>query len=161
MPTRPEAGVGLQLDELGGLAAHLEDGGHVGVQRAHGAGDGLELVLVGESEQVPDQTAAGAGDARGGDETLGQRGHDLVEQRLGGLGRGALDAAVLGHQDRRRTGVRSDPPVGGGIVKQLRRCRYLGEDIPFFRAADEGDLHAYAADVNPERSHDLLKSPPQ
>ena len=61
----------------------------------------------------------------------------------------------------RRTGVRSDPPVGGGIVKQLRRCRYLGEDIPFFRAADEGDLHADAADVNPERSHDLLKSPPQ
>ena len=47
--------VGLEVDELGGLAAHLEHGGDVGMQRADGAGDGLELVLVGEVEQCADQ----------------------------------------------------------------------------------------------------------
>ena len=65
--------VGLQPDELGRLAAHLEDGGDVGVQRADGAGDGLELVLVGNVEDPADQAAAGAGGPHRGDAAFGQR----------------------------------------------------------------------------------------
>ena len=39
--------VGVETQELGGLAAHLEDRDDVGVQPREAAGDGLELVLVG------------------------------------------------------------------------------------------------------------------
>ena len=81
-------GVGLELDELGGLAAHLEHGGDVGMERSDGAGDGLELVLVGEVEQVADQAAAGAGDAHLRDDALGQGFEHLARAARGRSRRG-------------------------------------------------------------------------
>ena len=55
--------VGVEAQELGGLAAHLEDGDDVGMQPGQAAGDGLELVLVGRVERLADEASARAGDA--------------------------------------------------------------------------------------------------
>ena len=46
---------GLQADELGRLAAHLEDGLRLGVQRRDAARDGLELVLEARLERLADE----------------------------------------------------------------------------------------------------------
>ena len=71
--------VGLQRDELGRLATHLEHGGDVGMERPDGAGDGFELVLVGEVQQGTDQTASRAGDAHLRDRTIRQGFEDLLQ----------------------------------------------------------------------------------
>ena len=115
MPTRPVTLVGLEVDELGGLAAHLEHRGDVGMKRAYGAGDGSELVLVGQVEQGAHQLAAGAGDAYLGDGVCGQRGHDLLQQLAGRLGGAALDALVGGDEYGRRVGMGRTRPLAMGL----------------------------------------------
>ena len=112
------AGVGLEVDELGGLAAHLEDGGDVGVERADGAGDSPELVLVGQVEQFADQTATSAGDARMSDDTLGQGLEHLADELAGRFGGAALDAQVLGRQDGRSAGMGEDPVLTRRLIEE-------------------------------------------
>ena len=113
---------GLQTDELGGLAADLEDGLRLGVQRADAARDRLELVLEGGVERGADETAAGAGDAGAAHGALRQDGQHLAEQVLGRLGRAALDAPVQSDQhgaalDQREAVTRSLEEVWVALEK--------------------------------------------
>ncbi len=64
----------LQADELGGLAAHLEDGLRLGMQPGDAARDGLELVLEGRVQRGADEASARARDAGAVDGALWQHG---------------------------------------------------------------------------------------
>ena len=149
---------GLQTDELGGLAAHLEDGLRLGVQRADAARDRLELVLEGGVERGADETAAGAGDAGAAHGTLRQDGQHLAEQVLGRLGRAALDAPVQSDQhgaalDQREAVTRSLEEVWVALEK-------VGVQFLVFSLTDERGLEADAADVDSERGHGWIAAPP-
>ena len=139
---------GLQADELGRLAAHLEDGLRVRVQRGDAARDGLELVLEARLEGTPDEPAAGAGDAHAGDPALGQHGQDRVEQGLGGLGGAAHDARVAGHEDRSALGHRE------ALVRGLEEVGVSGEQIGVQSVVvglpGERRFEADAADIDTE-----------
>ena len=120
---------GLQADELGRLAAHLEDGLRLGMQRRDAARDGLELVLEAGLERLADEPAAGAGDAHAGDPALGQHGEQRVEQGLRGLAGAALDARVAGDEDRPALGHRETRREGSGRDRggeRADRCRERG-----------------------------------
>ena len=141
----------LQTDELGGLAAHLEDGLRLGVQRADAPRDGLELVLEGGVERRGDEAPAGARDAGAVHGALGQHGQQLVEQRLGRLGRAALDAPVRGHEHRRVPDQRQT--VGRRLEEVGVLREKIAEEILVVSLADECGLEADAADIDAKRGH--------
>ena len=91
----------LQPDVLGAFAADFEDRADLRVDRAHHAGDGLELVLEEQAQHLGDGAAARAGDADALDAVLGDGFVELVQQVVGGLDGAAGDAAVLGEHQRR------------------------------------------------------------
>ncbi len=139
---------GLQTDELGRLAAHLEDGLRLGMQRGDTARDGLELVLEARLERLADEPAAGAGDAHAGDLALGQHGQQRVEKGLGGRAGAALDARVTSHQDRPAIDHRET------LVRGLEKVGIPGEQIGVQSVvvglAGERGFEADAADVDAE-----------
>ncbi len=149
----------LEADELGGLAAHLEDGDDVGVQGGDPAGDGLELVLEVGLERLAHEAAAGARHAHAGDGAVGQGGAQVVEEALDGLARAPLDAPV--GDDEQRPAVDQGEPVGrgleeGGVVAQqpLVQPDVVG-------TAHEGGLQTDAADIDTEPGHGGDIEPPR
>jgi hypothetical protein len=139
---------GLQTDELGRLAAHLEDGLRLGVERGDAARDGFELVLEARLERLADEPAAGAGDAHAGDLALGQHGQQRVEKGLGGRAGAALDARVTSHQERPAIDHRET------LVRGLEKVGIPGEQIGVQSVvvglAGERGFEADAADVDAE-----------
>ena len=141
----------LQTDELGGLAAHLEDRLRLGMQRGDAARDGLELVLEGGVERRSDEAPAGAGDAGAVHGALGQHRQQLAEQGLGRLGRAALDAPVLRHEHRRAV---DDRQTVAGRLEEVGVLREkVTEEVLVISPADECGLEADAADVDAKRGH--------
>jgi hypothetical protein len=139
---------GLQTDELGRLAAHLEDGLGFGVQRRDATRDGLELVLEAGFERLPDEPAARPGDAHAGEPALRKRSEQRVEQRLRRLAWTSLDAPVADDEDR--------PAFDHGetLVRGLEEVGVPGEQIAVqivvIGLAGKRCLEADAADVDAE-----------
>ena len=121
------------------------------MQRADAPRDGLELVLERRVERRGDEAAAGAGDAGAVHGALGQHGQQLVEQRLGRLGRAALDAPVRGHEHRR---VPDHRQAVGGLLEEVGVLREkIAEEVLVVSLADERGLEADAADIDAKRGH--------
>jgi len=139
---------GLQTDELGRLAAHLEDRLRLGVQCGDAARDGLELVLEARLERLADEPAARTGDAHAGDLALGKHGQQRVEKCLGGLAGAALDTCVAGDEDRPSLGHRE------ALARSLEEvgipCEQIAVQSVVVSLAGERGLEADAADVDAE-----------
>ena len=84
-------------------------------------------------------------------EPCGQHGEELVEERLGRLGRAALDAPVLGDEHRRVADQRQ------AVARRLEELGVLrekvAEEVLIVSLADERGLEADAADVDAKRGH--------
>ncbi len=94
--------VGIQADELRGLAAHLEQGADRGTEDHCGAHDRLELVLGPKTEPGQDR-AAGPGDPNADDGAARKPSDELLEERSCCADGVALEAAVMG-EDKRQVG---------------------------------------------------------
>ncbi len=93
----------VEVDVLGGFAAHFEDGAHARVEDAHALGDGAEFIFKIDAENLGDELAAGAGDANAFDALFRNFLIELAEQIEGGLNGAAVNAAIL-RKDKRVAG---------------------------------------------------------
>ena len=141
---------GLETDELGRLAAHLEHGDRVWMQHRDAARDGLELVLEPGLQSLADEAAARARDADAG-RPRRQHSQQLVEQGLRRLPGAALDAPVGANEERP---ARDEGHAVGRGLEQLGVVRNeCGEKRQVVSLADECRLETDAADVDAKRSH--------
>ena len=141
----------LQTDELGGLAAHLEDGVGLRLQSRDAACDGLELVLKGGVERRADEAPAGPGDASPAQRALGQHSQQLAEQHFGRFGRTALDAPVL--SDEHGAVAHQRQTIARGLEEVEVSREKIVEEVLITSLADECGLEADAADVDAECGH--------
>ena len=92
-------------------------------------------------------------------EPSGQHGQQLAEERLGRLGRAALDAPVRGHEHRRV------PDERQAVARRLEEVGVLrekvAEEVLVISLADECGLEADAADVDAKRGHGCETGPPR
>ena len=141
-----QCGIGLLLeaDVLGAFAADFEDGAGLRVEQADHPGDGFELVLEVDAEDLRDGAAAGAGDAHALDADLGDHLVELLEEVEGGLDGAADDAAIGGEQQGEAAasgGVPIHEAEGGlGGAEGLKHGAILG-------LAQRGQLEADGADI--------------
>ena len=98
-----------------------------------------------------DEAASGSRDAGAVHGALGQHGQQLVEQRLGRLGRAALDAPVPSHEHRR---VPDQRQAVGRLLEEVWVLReQIAEESLVASLADECGLEADAADIDAKRGH--------
>ena len=122
--------VDLELDELGGLAAHLEDGGDVGMQRAHRPGDGLELVLSGCAQAGGEEASSGARHPDAGDGVRGHGGQHIAQQLACGFDGVAFDSPVTGHEEGSPVTEHPGYVAGRWVVEQVGVPGGRGEHLP-------------------------------
>jgi hypothetical protein len=138
----------FQTDELGRLAAHLEDRARLGVEGADAARDRLELVLEAGGEGLANEPPAGARHPHAVDLAIGQHRDQLVEQRLRGLARTALDAPVARHEHG--PAVDHGEPVGGRLEESGMSGEDFGVEGEVFSLSGQRRFEADAADVDTE-----------
>ena len=123
-------GGGVQVGELGVLAAQLDDDVNLGVQALGGLGSGDDLLDEGDTHSAGGRQAAGAGDGRV-DTRAGQGAFDVGEEGSQGRAHVGIVAPVVGEEsavsvqddglDGRRTDVDAEL-VGAAVLAGALRC---------------------------------------
>ena len=129
----------FQADVLGAFAADFEDRAHLRIERAHHAGDGFELVLEEQAQDLGDAAAARTRDADALDAVLRDGLVELPQQVVGGLYGAAGDAPVLGEHQRPAREF-------GEAELRLRGAKRL-ENGPVAGLAEGGQFETDRADV--------------
>ena len=145
--------VPIQLDKFGGLAAHLEDRSDVRVERADAQRDGLELVLKSRVESLADEFGSGARDAYAGEMLLRYRLEQLLQHRARGLHRAALDATVVGDEEK-PVAYLAQCRFAVGLQEQIVLARGLFKKCPLFFVTDYRQFQTDRADVYAECCHE-------
>ena len=149
------AAVRLQTDELGGLAAHLEDCHDLRMQAGEPPGDGLELVLVRGLQHLAEEPATGARQAQPFDVLAGHGRQQVVEKRARRFARAALEASVP--RDQHRTAV----DLGQAGRRHEEEIWMLvgeaGEQADVADLAHERRFEADAADIYAKANHAALR----